>query len=54
MARGADSLFEVGGRSLFDESDITAPAPAPANQEDANPMKVLKDFSKAAGVCRRR
>ena len=29
MASGADSLFEVGGRSLFDESDTTAPAPAP-------------------------
>ena len=43
MARGADSLFEVEGRSLFDESDTTAPAPAPApaNDEDANPTKVL-------------
>ena len=33
MASGADSLFEVGGRSLFDESDTTAPAPAPANDD---------------------
>ena len=26
---------------MFDESDTTAPAPAPANDEDANPTKVL-------------
>ena len=45
MASGADSLFEVGGRSLFDESDTTAPAPAPANDEDeaAEMLRELDD-----------